>query len=154
MGHTLRTNFTTAALTILNVAAPSLKEEHALFDCPLYHDLRQQQPWAQQQPCNLQTFMALPPLQQASFLQGLLRSALRKGLDPCARAVTAAGSHMPARGSPAHDSCLSETGACISIAWTGCAAIMFACTACILRAKFAQSLMGLLGSKTDSKSNE
>ena len=44
-------------------------EEHALFDCPLYHDLRQQQPWAQQQPCNLQTFMALPRLPQASFLQ-------------------------------------------------------------------------------------
>ena len=44
-------------------------EEHALLKCPLYHDLRQQQPWAQQQPCSLQAFMALPPLQQASFLQ-------------------------------------------------------------------------------------
>ena len=38
-------------------------EEHALFECPLHHDLWQQQPWAQQQPCNLQAFMALPPLQ-------------------------------------------------------------------------------------------
>ena len=44
-------------------------EEHALFDCPLYHDLQQQQPCAQQQLGNLQTFMALSPLQQASFLQ-------------------------------------------------------------------------------------
>ena len=82
--------------------------------------------------------------------QTLLRSALRKGLDPCTRAVTAAGSHMPARGLPAHDSCLSETGARINIAWTACAAITFACTACILRAKCAQSLMGLLGPKTGS----
>ena len=61
---------------------------------------------------------------------------------------------MPARGSPAHDSCLSETSARIGIAWTACAAFMLACTACISRAKFAQSLMGLLGPKTDSKSNE
>ena len=28
-------------------------EEHALFECPLYHDIWQQQPWAQQQPCSL-----------------------------------------------------------------------------------------------------
>ena len=44
-------------------------EEHALFECPLYRNLWQQQPWAQQQPCSLQAFMALPPLQQASLLQ-------------------------------------------------------------------------------------
>ena len=44
-------------------------EEHALFEWTLYHDLRRHQPWAQQQPCSLQAFMALPPLQQASFLQ-------------------------------------------------------------------------------------
>ena len=54
-------------------------EEHALFECPLYHDLRQQQPRAQQQPCSLPAFMALPPLQQASFCSSLLRSAFRKG---------------------------------------------------------------------------
>ena len=98
--------------------------------------------------------MALPPLQQVSFLSACYDRHLGLGLDPCARAATAAGSHIPARGSLAHDSCLSETGARISIAWTACAAIMFACTACILRAKFAQSLMGLLGPKTDSTMNE
>ena len=44
-------------------------EEHAIFHCPLYADIRQQQPWAQHQDCcNLQAFMRLPSLQQARFL--------------------------------------------------------------------------------------
>ena len=57
-------------------------EEHALFECPLYHDLRHQQPWAQQQPCSLQAFMALPPLQQASFLQACYDRHLGKVQTP------------------------------------------------------------------------
>ena len=38
-------------------------EEHALFECTLYHDIRQQQSWAQQRPRNLHIFLTLPPLQ-------------------------------------------------------------------------------------------
>ena len=45
-------------------------EEHALFHCPLYADIRQAQPWADSGACStLASFMGLPPLQQARFVQ-------------------------------------------------------------------------------------
>ena len=44
-------------------------EEHALFHCPLYADIRQAQPWADSGACStLVSFMGLAPLQQARFV--------------------------------------------------------------------------------------
>ena len=65
--------------------------------------------------------MALPPLQQAIFLQACHDRHLGKLQPQFARAVTAAELQM-AWGSPAHMACPSGTYAHIGIAWTACAA--------------------------------
>ena len=55
-------------------------EEHAIFECPLYQSIRQQQPWMHSGSiCNLQGFMGLPPLQQARFIQACYEQHLGQG---------------------------------------------------------------------------
>ena len=60
-------------------------QEHASFECLLSRNLRQQQPWAQKQPCKLQTYTGLPPMWQARFffkLQARYRSKFIEGFTP------------------------------------------------------------------------
>ena len=48
-------------------------EEHAAFHCPLYNDIRQQQPWVQHQDCcDLQAFMRFLALIATSTLSACM----------------------------------------------------------------------------------